>query len=296
MPTFCETQPESPLTSVDQLVSDLNMEEFQSVLDQVVNHSLPDSQKSPLVQRLNQQVAEEESSLESCLRVSSLDESPADASARPPDTGGQTLANGSVEFAKPAVHASTDRVRTPDRSPRHASSAETDSGRPKLNGFAEKAVDAPVRPDAAASSASRSTGDAASSASSSLQNLENFCESYLTRNCPSSQPAGLAAASNGCRPLEIEMSDLGRRPQMVEYVSGARPYSNVDTFIDLSQALQASGGAGGGGSASAGGASQASLHSAMRSNTVYSNSNHGACFGRWRPAALRSTSLSVRVR
>lgn len=41
-------------------MDDLNMEEFRSVLDQVIDYSLPESKKSPLVQKLNQQHAKED--------------------------------------------------------------------------------------------------------------------------------------------------------------------------------------------------------------------------------------------
>lgn len=51
-------------------MDDLNMEEFQSVLDQVIDFSLPESKKSPLVRKLNQDAKEE-----NCLEAAMFDNS-----------------------------------------------------------------------------------------------------------------------------------------------------------------------------------------------------------------------------
>lgn len=44
------------------------MEEFQKVLDQVIDHSLPESEKSPLVQKLNLEHAKEDNCLEDVIK------------------------------------------------------------------------------------------------------------------------------------------------------------------------------------------------------------------------------------
>lgn len=48
-------------------MDDLSMEDFQKVLEQVTDYSLPESKKSPLVQQLNQQYAKEDNCLEAAM-------------------------------------------------------------------------------------------------------------------------------------------------------------------------------------------------------------------------------------
>lgn len=171
---------------VDQLVSDLNMEEFKNVLEQVVNHNLPDSEKCALVRQLNQQVADEESSLESLQPASSR-------------SNGKPV-NGNV---------------TP---------APTSPTKGSSDGSSVILVETKISP--------------ISKESNSLANLENFCESYLHRNCTKSIDLPDSVNTNK-ETIEIEMRDLGTRSRIVEFSTQASfaNASDVDLAIDFSYAL-----------------------------------------------------------
>lgn len=250
----------------------MNLDEFQSVLDQVINHSIPDSQKSPLVRKLNQQVAEDqENSLEACFRGNSF----LDNSATTHDS------NRSVK---------TDIINLPAIQ----SSAS-------FNNVTPSSCTLPLDPSKPIRM------NESNKVENSLQNLQQFCDDFMTRNpeyrpptnpdAPSTssssclqnghsghQPPITASSSaslpnrrNGnCEPLEIEMRDLGRKAQIVEYSSslGVMKASgqSVDTFIDLSGSL----GGGGEPSSNATKPNRAELAQVAACNTVYSNPTNGS--------------------
>jgi hypothetical protein len=267
---------------VDSIVAEMNLDEFQSVLDQVVNHSIPDSQKSPLVRKLNQQVAEDqENSLEACFRTTTL----FDNSTSKKDS--QRKPNGTMNLVSSA--RSNGILR-------HDSKGSSE----KTTTCSQKPIDSIDQ-----QSTQPVCSNEATESNSSLQNLQQFCDNFMNRNpeynplthlasrssirpngalMPAqngrhlSQSASNAASSklwlrnesemngNG-EPLEIEMRDLGRKAQIVEYcssskMSGKSGSQSVDTFIDLSEAL---------GGESTVKASSDELAQVAACNTVYSN-------------------------
>ena len=343
--------------NVGQIVSGMDLEEFQNVLDQVVNHNLPESQKSPLVQRLNQQVAEEqENSLDSCLRSCSVLD---DKTSKSTGSGKKNVRNSlSPSDTNLSENAVSDRLTNHnDGTVNHSSpplSHKKSSFENGLSNGIDKKNGGPKldcqgrlsKPNSTVTSSLIKNQNAPSTESSqtttensvsmpaddqlppsSLQDLQQFCDTFMSRNLTPStvtntSHSSAAVASNSSSqlngntrfetlglqtssfngtvcPLEIEMSDLGRKPQIMEFssqkpvtsASGTcsgmskstgltsslsssvrQPYTGVDTFIDLSCALLS----GSESSAGRSGASQAELANVASTNTVYSNSTRSA--------------------
>ena len=232
-------------------MDDLNMEEFQSVLDQVIDFSLPESKKSPLVQKLNQD-AKEDNCLEAKFLGAAMFDNPQKQTKFKPNASlnkrSSKLANaGGLIGYESKCGEPTGRESHLQKLENFCDSFEAnctlagsrltsvtncsnlwDSKRPtnaQLNGtLASKATES--SPDSFISFANSSATNELQSSQQAIHNHQNAspensnqcCDNLNCDTCkqPRSKPIYVSSAADE---LGFEMKDYSRRAKLVEYSS-----------------------------------------------------------------------------